>query len=360
MEKLEKENRYAVILAGGGGTRLWPKSRTSLPKQFLKIGSDKTLFQMTFERLNKFISTQKIFIVTRQQYLAEIEKELPVIDRANILIEPSSKNTGPAIALAISHIHKMNREAVVGSFAADHLVLNEKEFLKVLEAAYLAALKTNALVAVGIVPNKPDEGLGYIHLGGQVDEIKKCPVFKVKRFVEKPDLTTATAYLASGEYFWNASYFIGRSDTFFKAYQKYFPEVLEIINSPDFAKQSSLWDKVKNIAVDYAIMEKIDNMLMVTGEIGWSDIGNWSVLSEIFPADKDGNVELVSAQGKYVTVESKNCLLHADGRMIAVLGVSDLVVIDTADAILVCHKDKAQEVRKIVEKIKEKKWKEYL
>ncbi|EKD95619.1 MAG: mannose-1-phosphate guanylyltransferase, partial [uncultured bacterium] len=188
----------------------------------------------------------------------------------------------------------------------------------------------------------------------------KSPVFKVKRFVEKPDLTTATAYLASGEYFWNASYFIGRSETFLTAYQIYFPEVLEIINSTGFTANPALWNSVKNIAVDYAIMEKIDNMLMVTGDIGWSDIGNWSVLSEIFPADKEGNVELDTAKSKYVTVESNNCLLHADGRMIAVLGVSDLVVVDTPDAILVCHKDKAQEVRKIVQKIKEKKWKEYL
>ena len=356
---MDKENSYGVILAGGGGTRLWPKSRNCLPKQFLKLGFDETLLQMTFGRLEEFLPAERIFIVTVSDYVSEIKKELPKIVEENILIEPSPRNTAPAIALAVWKIYQKNPQAIIGSFAADHLVLKRKEFLAVLEAAYTAAKNTKNIIAVGIAPTKPDDGLGYIHVGGPLED-QLNPVFKVKQFVEKPNLATAQAYLASGEYFWNASYFVGKAKIFLEEYRQHFPEVLKALENMESTGKTTDWNSLPSIAVDYAIMEKINNLVMVTGDIGWSDVGSWSVLSEIFPATKAGNIELKGQGVNYLTEESKNCLLLGEDRLIAILGVTDLVIVDTKDALLVCHKDKAQEVKKIVEKIKEKKLNNYL
>lgn len=353
MESKQK-HQYAVILAGGGGTRLWPKSRNVLPKQFLKIGSANTLLQETYNRLAVNIPSANILVVTSRDYVEEIEKELSGFLEKNILVEPSSKNTAPAIALAIWEINKRDPEAVIGTFASDHLVSNKEEFVRVLTTAYMAASSLSDLVTVGILPNKPDDSLGYIHAGSEF-EIENKSVFKVKRFTEKPDMTLAKAFLASGDYFWNASYFLGKVSTFLDSYRKLMPELSQIvdeISSKNETVANKLWSSVESIAVDYGIMEKAKNLVMVPADFGWSDVGNWAVLMDVFPKNSDGNVFLGDQNEKHVLLDSKDCLIYGNGTLITTVGVSDLIIVQTQDAILICHKDQAQKVKNLVETLK--------
>lgn len=362
MDKLSKEKYYALILAGGGGTRLWPRSRNLTPKQFLKIGSPDTLLQQTYQRLARFLPVKNIFVVTINEYLKEIKNELPEISSSNILLEPKAKNTAAAIALGVWEINKKDTEAVIGSFASDHLVKNEPEFLEVIETAFWAAANSSDIITVGILPTKADDGLGYIRVGVQITEINKRPIFRVKNFVEKPEVSLAKAFMASGEYFWNASYFMAKASTFLSTYSLYLPEVVTVLEKieKDREQKEKLWRSLKSVAIDYAIMEKATNLSMVTADFGWSDIGNWQILSEVSPTSYNGHILLGDIEGKHVMVDSKNCLLYGAGRLIATIGVSDLIIVDSSDALLICQKSRAQEVKKIVEKLKTEGKKEYL
>ncbi len=294
-------NYYVVILAGGGGTRLWPKSRQLLPKQFLRLAGKDTLLQEAYSRVINFVPLENIFISTNKEQLAEVKKELPQVAVSNILVEPVSKNTAPAIGWAIRVISLKNPQAIIGSFASDHLIKNKEEFLHDIEAGYIEAEKSSNLVTIGIPPTKADDGLGHIHIGSQIGTSQKRPVFAVKNYVEKPDLSSAKAYMASGEYFWNASYFIASAQTFIIAYKKHLPQIWEVLEKMTGVKQEEqekLWRKIPGIAIDYGIMEKADNIVMVPGDFGWSDLGSWPILFEVLPNSVNGNVFLGEAEGK--------------------------------------------------------------
>lgn len=352
-----------MILAGGGGTRLWPKSRQLFPKQFLKFGEEKTLLQETCSRVDFWLAKENIYVVTTKEQLAEVKKQLPEVPAQNILVEPFGKNTAPSIGLAILTIANKNPNAVIGSFASDHLIKDKEEFLKVIGTCFLQATYSDDIVTVGIPPTKADEGLGYIHIGKQLETVERRPVFSVKSFVEKPDLTLAKAFVASGEYFWNASYFIASAQTFISAYKQFLPKVWEILEkmvkvSP--VEKEKLWRGLPAIAIDYGIMEKAKNLVMITGDFGWSDLGSWSVLFEVSPKSVNGNVFLGETGGKHVGIDTKDCLIYSDDRLIATIGVSDLVVVESADAILIASKNRAQEVKKIVEKLKSEEKNEYI
>lgn len=356
-------NNYAVILAGGGGTRLWPKSRSACPKQFMKLASEKTLLQDTFKRIKTFISLKNIYVVCAKEYFDEVRKQLPDLLAPQILVEYEPKNTAASIALAVLTIHKINSHAVVGSFASDHLVKNEKQFTQILGVAYEQAEKSFDIVTIGIPPTKADDGMGYVHIGKQIEEIRKQPIFQVQRFLEKPDLALAKAFVASGEYFWNASYFVAKTETFLNAYNKCLPEIIETLSSMDGAASNEakkIWQKLKNIAIDYGIMEKIQNISMVTGDFGWSDIGNWAVISEVYKGNQNGNVFLGNSEDNNVLVETKNCLVYGQEKLIALVGVENLIVVEDKDVILITSKDKVQKVKQVVERLKSEGKNNYL
>lgn len=359
---------YVAILAGGGGTRLWPKSRVRKPKQFLKLSGKNTLFVETLKRSLKLVPYERILVVINPDYLEEVQAEAPELPRENILIEPEGKSTAAAIGLAVVHAHKRNPDAIVASLASDHLVKKTNEFCRVFTTAFEAARKDKNLVIVGIHPAHADTGLGYIHVKKKLFEIDKTPVFSVESFTEKPDLTTAEAFLATKEYFWNASYFIAQTSVFLGAFKAHMPKHYSGLMAVEAAigteKEEEItrgvWQSLDSIAIDYGIMEKADNLVMIPADFGWSDIGSWAVLHEVSSSGLEGNVVIGDGEGRHLSLGTKGCLIHSNGRLIATIGLSDMVIIDTLDALLICPKDKVQEVKKIVEILKKEKRHEHL
>lgn len=367
METASK-NHYIIILAGGGGTRLWPKSRVRKPKQFLKIGTKQTLLGETFKRVKDLVPVENILIVTSEDHATETQNQLPGLPPENILAEPVPRGTAAAIGLALINIHKRNPDAIVVSLASDHLIKKSKEFQAVLTAAFAAAERGDYLVVIGIPPTRPDTGLGYIHVAKKLFEENKKAVFSVESFTEKPDFATAQAFLATKEYFWNASYFAASCKTFLASFKEYLPSYfrglkeVEIEMGKETEKEVTrrIWESLEDVAIDYGIMEKAKNLVMIPGDFGWSDIGNWAIIHEMSEPALEGNVIIGDEEGKHIALDTKGCLIHSNGRLIATIGLKDLVIVDTLDAILICPKDKVQEVKKIVEILKKEKRHEYL
>jgi len=350
-----KAENYIVILAGGGGTRLWPKSRKSAPKQFLKLVDSKTLFQETVARVTGAFPLPHIFVVSNREFVAEIKKEVPDLPPENILIEPSPKNTAAAAGLAAAYIARKNPQAIVTTLAADHYIKEKAEFLKVLSVSQKAAVNGNYIVTIGIHPTHAHTGLGYIHVGKEAFRIRKNPVFKVKEFKEKPDHTTAHAYYSSGEYFWNANMNTYKAEAILDAIERYSPhlyKVLEKVKQGATHKEiESAWYLLPPEPIDTAILEKSKNVLVVPGDFSWFDVGDWSTLHTILSSEPDWNVLLGEEAPEHIGVDTEGCLIHGTGRLIATLGLKDLIIIDTPDVLLICPKEKSQEVRKLVEKL---------
>lgn len=359
---------YVILLAGGGGTRLWPKSRIRKPKQFLKLTGQNTLFVETIKRVLPLVPYERIFIVTNEAYLSEVQNQAPDLPLENILIEPQGKSTAAAIGLAITYIHKRNPQGIAASLACDHLIKKPNEFRKVLATGFEAAQKDSYLVTIGIHPTHADTGLGYIHVDSKIFEVDKKPVFTVESFTEKPDLPTAEAFLATKEYFWNASYFIGKVSVFLEAFKRFMPKLHKGLSDIEQAvgtereKESiqAVWQGLDEVPIDYGIMEKAKNLVMIPADVGWSDIGNWAVLHDVSKSTAEGNVIIGGDEGRHLSLGTKGCLIHSNGRLIATIGLSDMVVVDTLDALLICPKDKVQEVKKIVEILKKEKRNEHL
>ncbi len=346
-----KDHLYALIICGGAGTRLWPRSRKSTPKQFLgKFFGEKTLFVQTVDRAKLLTSNDKIFVCTIGDYVDEIIQQGPDIPPRNIIAEPFGKNTAMAIGLGSAYIKKVDPKAVIMNFWADALIKENEPFVERLNLASEAAYGGNYLVTVGLKPTFPHTGLGYVEVGEKIGERE---TFKVISFKEKPDLATATDFVAKGNFFWNSGIYVWSVQSIFEAFQKYSPKIYtfleDIYNGIGTAAEreiiQKIYDQVESMSIDTAVSEKADNLLLVPANFTWSDVGDWKVTYDLKEKDVLGNViESFGKNGWHLGVDTTNCLIESENRLIATVGVSDLVIIETEDSVVICSKDKAQDI----------------
>jgi mannose-1-phosphate guanylyltransferase len=363
------ENVYVLLLAGGGGTRLWPKSTEALPKQFLKLYKDKTLLRLTAERIQKLVEWDHIFVITNTTQLADVVRELPELDLTHIITEPMKRDTAMAMAVGALVIQQHNPNAVIMNFASDHVVEDEDEFLRVMHHVAETAEKTNELISVGIHPTFPHTGYGYIQRGQQQSKEQGKEVFEVKRFKEKPDKETAEHMLETGEYYWNANMYTWSATSIMHAFQKHSPEIYTILQklTSHFGQENwqkaleEAYEQVPSKSIDYAISEKVEKMLLIAGDFGWNDVGDWNVVYQLGDKNAEGNVVFKENDaGGLIVQDANNNLVHIHDKLIAAVGIKDLVIIDTKDVLLVMPRALSQDVKKIVTALKEQNKKEYL
>lgn len=352
---------YAVIMAGGVGSRFWPRSREKMPKQFLKIFSEKTMIQETINRVAKLVDKENIFIVTNKIHKNEIKNQLPDIPHDNIIIEPFGRNTAACIGLASILIHNFQPDAVTIVLPSDHIIRDEDAFISVIKKAISFAYENKGLVTIGIQPTRPETGYGYIQRDEK--EIQEN-IFKVKTFAEKPNYQTAERFLASGEFFWNSGMFIWRVDVILEEIKKHMPELyqgLEKIQKSllkdDFQKQVELvYGMLKSISIDYGVMEKSDKVYVVRGHFGWSDVGSWEEVYQLNNKDENGN----AINGECFLLDVKNSYIYSQNKFSAILGLENIIVINTEDALLVANRTHTQDVKKVVDYLKLNKKNDYL
>ncbi len=331
---------YAVILCGGKGERFWPKSRTHLPKQFLRLFGRDSLIKATSNRIKKLCPLDRQFFVTSERFAGLIEEEIGV-SRASLLLEPAGKNTAPAIGFAAAVISRLDPAGVMVVLPSDHLIAPQADFLRSVQVAAAAAEK-GYLVTFGIVPLCPDTGYGYIHLGEELMRRRGLGVYRVLEFREKPDQKTAIRYVRGGDFLWNSGMFIWRVDTILAAFERYLPdfysELLRFQQCLGTEKEKPalrrLYRKAPAISIDYAIMEKADNVAVIKAGFNWDDVGSWLALARHFPADASGNVKV----GLSFNKDTRDSLIYADEGVIVTLGVTGLVVVRSQDAVLVADK----------------------
>lgn len=363
------EHNYAVIIAGGSGTRLWPKSRKKQPKHLLDLFGTGSLLQSTYKRISSFIPKSRIVIVTLEDHSKIIKKQLPDFPTENIIAEPEAKGTAMAMGVAAAFIKQKDEDAVIFNLWADQVLDDPKKFEDCLLTAYQAAADKKNLVTVGVEPTFPHTGLGYIRIGAQVEieieGVKESYVFKSRGFKEKPNLVTAQSFVASGEYLWNTGLYCWSAQAIFDAFEKFSPNIFEALQQlmKEKITTQSIAKAYENVgnpnAIDYEVSEKARNILVVPGNFGWSDVGDWKVVYDTHEKDHEGNV-YIGDKAKIINVNSEGNLIELNDRLIAVVGLNNVAIIDTEDAILICPMDKTQDVKKIVEKLKEEKRGEYL
>lgn len=353
-----------VIMAGGKGERFWPKSREEMPKQFINLTGEDSMILATYKRVRKWLPADRVHVVTGADYAAAVALHIPELPGENIIVEPAGRNTASCIGLAALHLERKDPEAVMVVLPADHLIKDEDAFLKCLKAAADAAAAGENLVTLGITPTRPDTGYGYIKVG------EKCPlaghqdVFKVEAFVEKPDAIRAAEYLAEGNYLWNSGMFAWRVSTIRRLIREFMPALhrgLEVIrgafDTPDFDRVLEReYLKFDKVSIDYGIMEKASGVYVLPGNFGWDDVGTWTALDRVLNLDELGNL----FNGSVVSIDTRGCIIEGKTKLIAAIGVEDLVVIDTDDVMFICKKEKAQDIKKLLEKMRAEGLQQYL
>lgn len=351
--------RHAVIMAGGTGTRLWPMSRQATPKQFQKLIGERTLLQQTYDRAAALLKPEQIWIMTGDQYAETVAEQLPELPTQNIITEPAARNTAAASGLAVLRILQTDPEAVIALLASDHYVGKKKSFLQAVNTAYSFVEKhANYVMAVGIHPTSPNTGYGYIQLGQKIATLNRQAIYRADSFKEKPDQTTAEEYLESGQYLWNASYFVFNGAYMAAAYDRLAPELAKKLKNYLTSRVGAEYetiDKTQNL--DQVIIEHLNDLAVLPAEMQWSDIGDWAALHEILAEHQKSSAVAV---GEHIGNNTENTLVMGGNKLIATVGVKDIVVIDTDDVILICDRNSAQDVKKIVEALQEKGDKTYL
>ena len=347
-------NITALIMAGGRGERFWPKSRKSLPKQFLSLTHDgKTMIQLTVERIAPLVKLEDIYIATNKDYKQLALEQLPGIPEENILCEPVGRNTAPCIGLGAIHIAKKYDDAIMLVLPSDHLIKFHKMYLSTLKEACRSAKQDSHLVTIGITPDYPETGYGYIKFDPHETE---GMAYKVDRFVEKPTLDVAKEYLATEEYLWNSGQFIWKLSTILKNFAQYMPDTYKRLQRIQAAIGTPEQDLVLeqefhamgSQSIDYGIMEKAENIYILPGTFGWDDVGSWLAVERINKTNEFGN----AVKGNIITVNTKNCVIQGGEKLIAAVGLEDLIVVDTEDATLICAKNSAGDIKKVLENLK--------
>ncbi len=352
------EEVYAVIMAGGGGTRLWPRSRQASPKQFLDLLGPKSMLQATVARIEPLIPLDRVLVVTGEEYASDVLAGLPGLPSENVVCEPEGRGTAPCIGLAAMALHHRNPEAIMAVFPADHQVTRAAEFRRAIAAAVEVA-RQDYLVTLGITPTHAHTGYGYIRRGDALLPVGETQVYTVRRFTEKPDADTAQQFVDSGEYVWNAGIFVWRTRAILDEIARLLPALHTVLataadawDAPDADKVlAAVWGQAPRTTIDYGVMEKASRVAVIPIQVGWDDVGNWSTLSKLLQGDRQGNV--AAGPGTHVLVDTRDSYIYTTGgRLVATIGLVGMVVVETEDALLVCPKDRAQDVREIVDQLK--------
>lgn len=341
-------------------------SRARLPKQMLPLIDDESMFRTSVKRIESIFPPQDIFVVTSRELADDLRADAPQIPAENFVIEPYPKNTGPALALALSVIQERDPLATVAVLTADHHIARQESFCAVLEAAWQVA-QEDRIVTLGIAPGFPATGYGYIQQGEFLRDCQQFKVYESKRFTEKPDIVRATQFLASGRYSWNSGMFIWRVERAMRDLERYQPAIYAMCSylqslqgSPDYeARLKDIWETMPSLSIDFAIMEKADNIAVIPVDIGWSDVGSWASFYDILPQDSFGNCVRGAASDMRVILDTRDTLVFSD-RLTVAIGVEDMVVVDTDDVLLLCNKDRAQDVKQVVDYLRENGNEEYL
>jgi mannose-1-phosphate guanylyltransferase len=362
---------HAVILAGGRGTRFWPRSRTRMPKQLLNIVGKQTMLEQTVARLRPLIPAERVWTVTNSEQASEVKKQLPPAARKRVLTEPVGRNTAAAIALAALHVrHAAHGDALLAVLPADHYIANPERYRIIVRAALEVALRKGRMVVLGIPPTRPETGFGYIERMGDALDSKGFPVYAVRRFTEKPALSVAKVYAGSGDYHWNAGMFFWRASTFLETLDKHLPKTFAALGSLAESigrssyerKLRAIYPKLENISVDYAILEPATrqpgapSVFVIPAEIGWSDIGSWAAVYELLAKYPGDNLVPRDAYA----LDATGNLFWSPSKFVAAVGVNDLVVVETPDALLICPRERAQDVGKVVKWLEENRRKDLL
>ena len=355
---------YAVIMAGGSGTRLWPRSRRDRPKQFHSLTSDRSLLQETVARLEPLIDADHIYVIANKSHVKPIKEQLGELPDSHIIAEPYSKNTAPAVGTMAVILHERDPDAIMAVLPSDHFLAKGEEFRRLLGLVEDVIRDDEFLLTIGIKPTYPETGYGYIEIGNEYKEIGDDKVFWVKSFKEKPDPGTAQQYVASWRYVWNSGMFVWKASTILKLFEKHAPEIYKglerfraALGTPREADElKEAYKGFPSISVDYAIMEKAERVLVTPADMGWSDVGSWGALHELLSFDGATNVVV----GRHVGIDTHNCLIHGGTRLVATVGLDNMIIVDADDVLFVCPKGRAQDVKQLLDKLQEQGRTEYL
>lgn len=357
------QNNYCVIMSGGVGSRFWPFSRKTYPKQFLDFfGTGRSLLQQTFDRFNKIIPTKNIFIVTNEDYSNLVQEQIPEINKSQILLEPTRRNTAPCIAWASYHIRELNPNANIVVAPSDHLILKEEEFLNSISKGLQYVAENNNLLTLGITPNRPETGYGYIQIADHINE----SLYKVKTFTEKPQLDLAKVFVESGEFYWNSGLFMWNVNSILQSIDQFLPEIASkldagkgIYTTPkekNFIQEN--FPACPNVSIDFGIMEKAENVYVSLGDFGWSDLGTWGSLYDLSDKDENQNVTL---KGDSIFYNSKNNIVALPkGKLAIIDGLENYLISESDNVILICKKDEEQSIRKYVSDAQQKLGDDYI